>query len=834
MEVKVFDRHFTPLTTFKLADNKNNRFTFEKDNQTYVISDGVLLSTFTGSFSKEHPDSQYIALGNYLAFKDEWGVNRCFVINDIPNETRTSREIYAEDAGLDLLNSASLVYKAVDEQSIEYYVNRECYNSGWEIGLNEIKTKKKVEFSENTTVLKRLQDICKAFECEMYFEIEFGSRGLKSQKINIVQHIGLSKPKLRLTNGKDFTALNKKVSLKEMRNAVYVTGANGKDISDISYADGRYYSNYSSNLIYDLEMTQEWNRFPNLGRNINNAYYEFVYHSEKENPYDILNDGIKALQAKNKVAASYSAEIPFQVDQDINVGDMVQLVDPEFNPPLFLEARINQIQVSRTTPNSNKIEISNVKEIDDGISTRIKSLKDHQNTLDEININNISCNIEQTLASGQITLKAHYYRAGQEITDEFKDGAFSWEKIDIAGNKDEEFNKKYFGVGSSITIDLDTIDRTDKITCSLLVHPFQFVSFSYFQNGLTALSTKIEQEREDDSSVILFATDLHQAESSMIRANANIFKHSNDHIKNMVELTRMVDVDLMVLGGDIADGSMAKTQQVRQLKKMMATATQAGCPVMACKGNHDDNTWYSLETSLNGWDFQSSILPTEMTQLIIDPIRHYDGMHVTEFQTAYIDIKGVRHIILNSSDAPYIYGDDGNPLFYGLEVRATSSKQLEWLAEVLKSTPDNYKVALYRHIDFGSVYCHGNYSSYNEDQLMTLLDAFQNHKNVHIHNSDPNFRVDFDVDFTSRKSSIIYGMYGHRHNDDYGQECNINFIATGCSCPIPRHEDGTGILDHRELQTLSEDLFDVLVYTPSKKKIKIFRYGAGNDREIKL
>ena len=836
MEVKVFDRHFVPLTAFKMADNKPNRFTLNSDNQSYIISDGVLLSTFTASFSKNHSDSQYLTLGNYLAFKDEWGINRCFVINEITNETREIREIYAEDVGLDLLNSASLIYKSDIEQPIDYYVNRECYNSGWEIGLNEISIKKKIDFSENSTTLRRLQDICKVFECEMYFDIDFGARGLKKQRINIVKHIGLDKAKLRLTNGRDLKSISKKVNIKEMRNAVYVTGANGVDISDISYSDGRYYSDYSSNLIYDLEMTQEWNRFPNLGKNVDNAYYEFTYQSQKTIPFDILNDGIKALQEKNKVQATYNAEIPFEIVNGLEIGDVVQLVDPDFKPPLFLEARINQIKVSRTTPSSNQIEISNAHEIEDGISDRIKSLKDHQNTLDEININNITCNIEQTLASGQITLKAHYYRAGQEITDEFKDGAFSWEKIDIAGNKDEAFNKKYFGVGSSITIDLNTIDRTDKITCSLLVHPFQFVSFSYFQNGLTEIATKVEQEREDDSSVIIFATDLHQAENSFIHENANIYRHSNEHIKNMAELTRMTHVDLLVLGGDNADGSMAKTQQVRQLKKVMAIAGQANCPIMACKGNHDDNEWYSHYISMDnmGWDFQNTIKPNEMNKILIDPIRHYKGMHVTDFGTAYIDINKIRHIILNSTDAPYILDSFGNPQFYSMATRATSSEQIKWLADILKNTPDDYKVSLYRHINYGDVYTDENYSSYNEDQLMELLDAFQNHKNIRVFNNDPNFGVDFTVDFTSKKATILYAMYGHVHNDLISELNGINFIGTGCSCPIPRHENGTGILDHRELQTLNEDLFDVLVYTPSKKKIKIFRYGAGNDREIEL
>ena len=38
----------------------------------------------------------------------------------------------------------------------------------------------------------------------------------------------------------------------------------------------------------------------------------------------------------------------------------------------------------------------------------------------------------------------------------------------------------------------------------------------------------------------------------------------------------------------------------------------------------------------------------------------------------------------------------------------------------------------------------------------------------------------------------------------------------------------------REKDTISQDLWDVFVYSPSKKKINMIRFGAGKDREINL
>lgn len=828
----VFDRHFNRLTTFKVADFNSQRFSLDSDTQTYTITDGVRLSTFTATFDKKFPDSQYLALGNYLAFVDEWGNEQCFTINEITNETAYKREIYCEDIGLDLLNSASVSFEANQEQPIEYYLNRELYDSGWTVGLNEIKTKKKLTFDTSSTTLKRLQDIAQAFECEIYFEAKIGNKGFRKQTVNVVKNIGLSKPAVRLTNGRDFTELSKQVSAKEIRTAVYAYGANGKDIADISYNDGRFKTIKGSNLIVDLDASQEWNRHASEVKD-NAGYYEMVNTSESEDGFVILNDAIKALKEKNHVIATYQASITFEPGKDLAIGDCIQLVDPSFNPALYLESRITSMTVSRTSPNSNAIEISNSKEIGDGISTRIKSLKDNQNRLDTIAQNNISWKIEQQLLGDKMRLTARFYRSGQEITDEFDGDDFSWRRYTLTG-EDEEFKEAHFGVGNVIEIDMNMIDRTDRFTCDLLVHPFNYVSVSWFQNGLRVLVNKIEQEREEDSSVVVFATDNHQALSSLTRANADIFRYSNNHIKNIAELTTMTDIDLVVLGGDNADGSSSKTLQTTALQRVVSTIGLSNCPYMICKGNHDDNSWYARDLAGLQWDMRNIIQPSEMNQLLIDPIRHIDGMNVTEFQTAYIDIKKIRHIILNSVDLPYTLNSNGNPMFPAINSMGYSSQQLAWLIDTLKSTPDDYQVCFYQHHSYGYTYA-SSYSSsnYNMEPMMEILNAFQNHKKAKIYNDDPNFTTNLVADFTNNKATILYGAHGHHHNDRLMKWNDINFISTGCSAPIPRHLDGTGLLDDRELQTIKEDLFDVMIITPSKRKIKLLRFGAGKDREIK-
>lgn len=828
MNLHVLDRHFNILTVVDLNNTNPNEFSLYNDLMNYTITDGVSLATFSATVPKRFKESQYFTAGNYIALKDEWNHTYCLVINDV-KETHDTSEIYAEDLGLDLLNSASIAFESNLDQPVEYYVNRELYDTGWEIGRNDIRTKRKVTFDSSSTTLKRLQDIATAFECEIYFDIAFKGSHLVKQQVNIVHQIGSETPVTRLVNGENMTAWQKEVSFQELKTAVYAYGANGKDIAGLSYNDGKYRSYYGSNLIVDMDAANEWNRFPNKSKS-DVGYYEMVNTSDSEDVNEILNDAIKALEKCSSPKVTYESTVIYKPGEVIQLGDYVQLVDAQSN--IYLKARVTGCEVSRTNSSNNKIVLSNYIALNDGISTRIKSLQNEQNRLENQLDMNVRVETYRELKGTIWTIYAKVFRGSEDITDQFESTDFIWKKYNYDGTEDVEWETKYSKTGTVVQCDINEIDRDADIECVLLVYPFMLVSVQWFQHALRNMATKIKTKTKDDSSVVLFATDLHQALSSAIRDNTEIYRHANEHIKNVVELTNMVNIDLVVLGGDIADGSTTKGQQVAALKQVMSTLGMANARYMVCKGNHDDNNWYAQRLAGVQWDLTNVIMPNEMNQLLIDPIRHQEGMHVTDFQTAYIDIKGIRHIILNSSDCPYKLNDDGNPMFFSLEVRGYSSQQLQWLVDTLKSTPNDYKVCLYQHMGYGDTYSKQNYTSYNEEQLMQILDAFQHHKNVKIVNNDSNFKTNIEADFTWNKATILYGIHGHYHNDKLMKWHDINFISTGCSAPVPRHLDGTGLLDHRELQTINEDLFDVLIITPSENHIDVLRFGAGKDRSI--
>lgn len=829
----ILDRHFQRLGVIDTETIDHTRFNFNTENQTYTITDGVLLSTFTASFNKNYEESEHLVIGNYIAFKDEWDKTWCFTINEIPNETTYTREIYCEDLGLDLLNSASLAYPSNGKQKIDYYLNRELNDSGWTIGLNEIGTTKEISFDTSSTALKRLQDIATAFECEIYFDIKFNANQLVEQKVNIVKQIGVEKPKERLTTEQDITEIKRTISYKDLKTACYAFGANNTGIETLSYNDGKYISNYGSNLVVSMEASQLYNRFPVQGYK-DRGYFEMVNTSESSEKNQILADAIKALSAVDKPKITYEATVLFDSTKGVSIGDTIQLVDMYYNPKLLLEARVTGFEVSRTNSQNNKVTISNYKLKDDGISQLIKDFQSTNNRLDDIEEQQVSVTITEEKKGQYVQMTAQVWKGNINITSQFSDKDFVWRKTDITGREDVRFNTDHKADGNKITVDLNDVDRSCEITCSVLYHPFVFVSKPWFQNGLKSLATRLKNEKEDGDTAVIFATDLHQANQSYIRDNRPFLYKAVDHIKNMVELTKMADIDLIVLGGDNADGSCAKPLQIQSLKDVMNTLEESSAPYVVCRGNHDNNNWYAKVLSKDNPSCSNIITADELRDILAKPSKKFKNIDVQDCYYS-VDINNIRHIVLNSSDYPDLINND-SPLF--LDAYAYQEGQINWLVDKLQNN-NGMDICVYQHLPFYKTFKYkdgqGNaMPAYNDDVIKGILDAFQNKKSYYAFRSSEtsHFPCQVSVDFSKSKGRIIYGIYGHTHNDRLTKSQNIQYISTSSCGGVERKVYGTGPLSKRVENTLTEDLWDVLLIKPKQRKVKILRYGQGEDREV--
>ena len=76
--------------------------------------------------------------GNYI-LRSNGDENEFYTIIETEIDTKEHYiYIYAEDAGLDLLNEVVGEYEATESKTAEWYINKYINDSGFEIGINEI------------------------------------------------------------------------------------------------------------------------------------------------------------------------------------------------------------------------------------------------------------------------------------------------------------------------------------------------------------------------------------------------------------------------------------------------------------------------------------------------------------------------------------------------------------------------------------------------------------------------------------------------------------------------------------------------------------------------
>ena len=112
--------------------------------------------------------------------------------------------IYAEDAGMDLLNEVVGPYAADQAYDIEFYVNKFAADTGFEIGINEIPNlTRKLSWEGEATATERIASVATQFDnAEISYSFETKGMIITHKYINIHKQRGKdSGIQLRLNRG---------------------------------------------------------------------------------------------------------------------------------------------------------------------------------------------------------------------------------------------------------------------------------------------------------------------------------------------------------------------------------------------------------------------------------------------------------------------------------------------------------------------------------------------------------------------------------------------------------------------------------------------------------
>ncbi len=289
-------------------------------------------------------------VGNYLLRGND-GENEFYTIIDAEIDTKKQEVyIYAEDAGMDLLNEVVGAYAAEQAYPITYYITKYAGDAGFQIGINEVSgLTRKLSWDGEATAQERILSVATQFDgCEVSFSFDVDGLSVVRKYINIFKKRGQDTgAQLRLNYDVDSIVTSK--SIANLATALQCTGGTPEGSDDpitllgYSYDDGDIY--VDGTALKSREALKKWARL--LWKD--DGTQQAGGHITKLFSYDTTDQATLCAHALTELKKICDVEVNYECNiqslpANVKVGDRVNIIDDAGG--LYLSTRILTLEES--------------------------------------------------------------------------------------------------------------------------------------------------------------------------------------------------------------------------------------------------------------------------------------------------------------------------------------------------------------------------------------------------------------------------------------------------------------------------------------------------------
>ena len=316
---------------------------------------------------------EWAKAGNYILRKNG-EETEFYTIIDSENDSKDRIiSIYAEDVGLDLLNEVVEPYEADQAYPITHYIERFSYDSGFEVGINEVSNlSRKLKWEGEETATARILSVATQFDAEVKYRFEVKGLTITHKYIDIYKKIGMDTGiKLRLN--RDIDRIVTKESVANLATALNVKGGtpegqeNPITLNGYQYDDGDFY--VDGTMLKSRKALEKWSRYlwetgPDVGHIVQQYSYDTTSQSE------LCNRAVSQLKKICDMEVNYEVDISV-LPQNAKIGDTVYIVDGK--DQTYLSARILKLETS-VSQRTNKATLGEYLIQSRGISQKLEEL----------------------------------------------------------------------------------------------------------------------------------------------------------------------------------------------------------------------------------------------------------------------------------------------------------------------------------------------------------------------------------------------------------------------------------------------------------------------------
>lgn len=310
------------------------------------------LETFEFIAFADKSYTQHLEKRNRIIIPDEDGTYREFVIFEVAKYRDTEGlkvQVFSHGSYLEL-KKTNVIYPNEFKGTISQHAGRALNKTGWQVGVVEGEGNKTISINEHTSPYENLRRIAKDFEVELRFRVETDGRKITGRYVDFLERIGEWRGR-EVEFGKDLVGI-RRVEKQDIVTALLGLGPEREDGSRIEV------------LVEDFDALQRWGWYDEHG-NLN--HYIEVYEIESERSEMTETEARRytrtALNKRINTQVTYECEIADleQVagleHEKIRFGDTIKIKDTEFNPPLYVEARVFEQERSIVTNEKKSIKL---------------------------------------------------------------------------------------------------------------------------------------------------------------------------------------------------------------------------------------------------------------------------------------------------------------------------------------------------------------------------------------------------------------------------------------------------------------------------------------------
>ena len=451
-----------------------------QDKTTEDVESGVnsfeCILTWDGDTRTEL--EQGIVAGNYILKQGDTKYDSLYQIVETESDTKEQEiSLYAEDAGLDLLNTlcpAVTLENYSIEQMVDYFMP-----SDWTIELWDVPTSTKTYMWEGeSTCTERIRSVVGLWDCELYYSFTINGLQVEEKVLNVVQKRGLQEavPQLRLNY--DIDKIVTKTSIADLVTALNVTGGTPEDsetpINLVGYTYN--YTDPATGDLYQVDTaTGQMRNVTAMDRWSSAIDEDGLWVGSYT--FDTTDKAVLAGQARAELQKRCYPAVNYEVDfatlpEDAQIGDRVNIIDDDGG--LYLEARLLQIETCeaedtktatigeyllKSSGISDRVaqlasDLANQRATDIAIQNQMQVITD---TVDAM----FTLEVDSDVVLEQATLTARLLKGNKDVKTDYNPNWFKW----VLRSKKGE---RLLGRGYTLTVDMGIIGYASTILCRFI------------------------------------------------------------------------------------------------------------------------------------------------------------------------------------------------------------------------------------------------------------------------------------------------------------------------------------------------------------------------------